>query len=200
MDGSAHGRRFVIEDAGFPNLLLSSLRACLVEGVATDLGASLLAQIEEHVRGDERPRNVMVWLGAGLDAADGRLSLDPPRRLQKTGALNLRWKPEQSRPIVEAILAVHRSLTEVTGGRLLPNPAWNLFENLVTLHPLGGCKMGVTPERGVVDHLGQVFGYPHLYVVGGSILPASVGRNPSYTIAALAERVAAHVSRFALQN
>ena len=95
--------------------------------------------------------------------------------------------------MVEAILAVHRSMTEATGGRLMPNPAWSLFKSLVTLHPLGGCKMGVTSETGVVDHLGQVFGYPNLYVVDGSILPTSVGRNPSHTIAALAERAAAHI-------
>jgi cholesterol oxidase len=64
----------------------------------------------------------------------------------------------------------------------------------VTLHPLGGCKMGTTPETGVVNHLGQVFGYPKLYVVDGAILPASIGRNPSHTIAALAERIAAHIN------
>ena len=75
MDGSSNGQRFVIEDDGFPNLLLNSLRACLDEGAGTDLGRSILEQIEEHVRGDERSRNVMVWLGAGMDAADGQLSL-----------------------------------------------------------------------------------------------------------------------------
>ena len=194
MDGGSNGQRFIVEDDGFPNLLLNSLRACLDDGVRADLGRSILEQIEEHVRGDERSRNVMVWLGAGMDAADGELLLEGAKRAQKTRALNLRWKPEQSRPMVEAILAVHRSMTEATGGRLMPNPAWSLFRNLVTLHPLGGCKMGVTSETGVVDHLGQVFGYPNLYVVDGSILPTSVGRNPSHTIAALAERAAAHIN------
>jgi cholesterol oxidase len=85
-------------------------------------------------------------------------------------------------------------MTEATGGHPLSNPAWSLFKSLVTLHPLGGCRIGVTPETGVVNHLGEVFGYPNLYVVDGSILPMSVGRNPSHTIAALAERIAAHVS------
>jgi len=90
-------------------------------------------------------------------------------------------------------VAVHRRLTEATGGRLLPNPAWSVLKSLVTLHPLGGCPIGVTPQTGVVDHLGLVFGYPNLYVVDGAILPSSIGRNPSHTIAALAERVASHV-------
>jgi len=39
-----------------------------------------------------------------------------------------------------------------------------------------------------------VFGYPGLHVVDGSIVPVPIGRNPSHTIAALAERIAAHVA------
>ena len=192
MDGSSSDQRFVIEDDGFPNALLNAFRACRDRGVATDVGRSVLRQIEEHLRGDEHSRNMMVWLGAGMDAADGRLSLRK-RFAQKPRALDLRWRPEQSRSVVESILALHERMTAATGGHLMPNPGWSLFRNLVTLHPLGGCAMGATSRTGVVDHLGQVFGYPNLHVVDGSILPSSVGRNPSHTIAALAERIASHV-------
>lgn len=45
-------------------------------------------------------------------------------------------------------------------------------------------------ENGVVDGNGEVYGYPGLYVVDASILPTSVGPNPSLTIAAMAERIA----------
>jgi cholesterol oxidase len=54
--------------------------------------------------------------------------------------------------------------------------------------------MGDSVDTGVVNHLGQVFGYPNLIVADGAIVPTSTGRNPSHTIAALAERVAAHIS------
>ena len=60
-----------------------------------------------------------------------------------------------------------------------------------TVHPLGGCSIGNTPEDGVTDHRGEVFGYPGLFVADGSLYPRSPGIAPSMTIAALAERQAA---------
>jgi choline dehydrogenase-like flavoprotein len=61
---------------------------------------------------------------------------------------------------------------------------------LVTPHPLGGCNMGSSPEQGVVNHFGEVFGYKNLYVADGAIVPKPLGVNPSRTIGALAERIA----------
>jgi len=54
--------------------------------------------------------------------------------------------------------------------------------------------MGTSPDNGVVDHLGRVLGYRNLIVADGAIVPTPTVRNPSHTIAALAERIAAHVS------
>jgi cholesterol oxidase len=190
----ATGQRFIIEDDGFPNVLLNALRACLESGAKSEAGRAVLGQLEAHVRGDERSRNLMVWLGAGMDAGDGELTLRRPLFTPWKRQLDLRWSPEQSRGVVEAILAVHKSLTDATGGRLNPSATWSVFRNLLTLHPLGGCAMGTTADTGVVDHLGRVFGYQNLYVVDGAILPTPAARNPSHTIAALAERIAAHVS------
>lgn len=58
----------------------------------------------------------------------------------------------------------------------------------VTAHILGGCPMGANSQEGVVDTSHQVFGYPRLYVVDASAIPANVGVNPSLTITAMAER------------
>ena len=57
-----------------------------------------------------------------------------------------------------------------------------------TAHILGGCQIGKDRDNGVFDTSNQVFGYPGLYVVDGSAIPANVGVNPSLTITALAER------------
>ena len=56
-----------------------------------------------------------------------------------------------------------------------------------TAHILGGATMGDSIESGVVDHNFEVFNYPGLYVIDGSIVPSNLGVNPSLTITALAE-------------
>jgi cholesterol oxidase len=78
-------------------------------------------------------------------------------------------------------------------------------DNLVTVHPLGGCVMADDASRGVVNHAGQVFDpagmgfdkgcsvHHGLYVADGSIIPNSLGVNPFITIAALAERIAEQI-------
>jgi choline dehydrogenase-like flavoprotein len=57
-------------------------------------------------------------------------------------------------------------------------------------HPLGGCRMATGPDLGVTNHAGAVFGYEGLYCIDGSVLPTSLGVNPSLTIAAVSERSA----------
>ena len=136
----------------------------------------------------------MVWLGAGVDAADGELRLDRKWLPPFNRTFDLEWRPDASRGVIEAIVAMHRRMSEATGGRPGSDLGWRLFRSLLTLHPLGGCRMAATPQAGVVDHRGQVFGYPNLFVVDGAIVPVAIGRNPSHTIAALAEHVAAHVA------
>ena len=56
-----------------------------------------------------------------------------------------------------------------------------------TAHILGGATMGDSVKSGVVDHNFEVFNYPGLYVIDGSIVPSNLGVNPSLTITALAE-------------
>jgi cholesterol oxidase len=55
----------------------------------------------------------------------------------------------------------------------------------VTAHPLGGATAGRA-----CDLFGRVLGYSGLFVVDGAFVPggSTAGVNPSFTIAALAER------------
>jgi cholesterol oxidase len=60
--------------------------------------------------------------------------------------------------------------------------------------------MGQDVSNGVVDSFGRVFRgktgnqvYDDLYVADGSIIPTSLGINPSLTITALAYRIAFYI-------
>ena len=57
-------------------------------------------------------------------------------------------------------------------------------------HPLGTCRIGVSPNNSVVDADGRVWGVRELYVADGSIVPTSLGINPQLTIMSLATRIA----------
>ncbi len=64
-------------------------------------------------------------------------------------------------------------------------------------HQVGSCRMADSPDHGVVDPLGEVFGHPGLFVTDGAAIPSSLAVNTSLTILANAERIAAHlVGRF----
>lgn len=66
----------------------------------------------------------------------------------------------------------------------------------MTAHVLGGCVMGGSVSDGVIDERHEVFGYPGLYVVDASAIPANVGVNPSLTITAMAERAMVRMPTF----
>ncbi len=82
---------------------------------------------------------------------------------------------------------VTRLVAKKTGGV----PVSSYFDSLLgiptTAHILGGCCMGQTIADGVVDENCEVFNYPGLYVVDGSVIPSNLGVNPSLTITAVAE-------------
>jgi cholesterol oxidase len=62
-----------------------------------------------------------------------------------------------------------------------------LFNYPATAHLMGGVPFGRDANEGVIDLNFEVFNYPGLYVIDGSVMPANPGVNPSLTITALAE-------------
>jgi len=68
----------------------------------------------------------------------------------------------------------------------LPLRSPNVYLN--STHPLGGCPMGPDPRDSVVDPFGRHHHITNLAIIDGSILPTSLGVNPSLTIYALAAR------------
>ena len=62
-----------------------------------------------------------------------------------------------------------------------------IFDIPSTAHILGGACMGSDVESGVIDENFEMFNYPGMYVIDGSVVPSNLGVNPSLTITALAE-------------
>ncbi len=86
-----------------------------------------------------------------------------------------------------------RAFARVSDGEPLNLLAESVGNLATTAHVLGGCAIALGPEQGVIDESHQVFGYPGLYVVDGSAIPANLGVNPSLSITAFAERAMARV-------
>ncbi len=110
--------------------------------------------------------------------------------LGRRGALVHRHEPAKGAAFQARTMAALHELAGVAGGRLIVPPAVFVKRLPITIHPLGGATLADSPESGVTDPTGEVFGYPGLYVADGSLLPAPTGVPPSMTIAAVAERVA----------
>jgi cholesterol oxidase len=53
--------------------------------------------------------------------------------------------------------------------------------------------MGESPDEGVIDPHGRVFGYENFYVADGSMIPVNLSVNPSLAITALSEWVMSHI-------
>ena len=89
--------------------------------------------------------------------------------------------------------AFAEKLAQIAGGTamsMLPEIVLNVPG---TAHCLGGCVIGDSRERGVVDARHRVFGYRNMYICDGSVVAANLGVNPSLTITALAERAMSFV-------
>lgn len=186
LDGTVEGQGVFIEDGGLPDLALGFIRDLAAEGAVNPRAKMLVESLRVMVRLNAFAQ-VMPWFAQARDAADGRLSL-------KAGSLHLDWDIEGSVKAIEAVIRTHEKLARSTGGMPLVPITWTLAKELITPHPLGGANMGATADNGVVDHKGEVFGYRNLYVADGAIVPEAIGLNPSKTIGALAERIAALIA------
>lgn len=61
-------------------------------------------------------------------------------------------------------------------------------------HHLGTTRMALRPDEGVVDPNCLVHGTENLYVAGSSVFPTGGAANPTFTIVAMAHRLADHLS------
>lgn len=128
------------------------------------------------------PERMTLLLAIGRDNANGVLSLG------KNG-IDIQWDyRHENRALILAMRSTMERIASAYGGHFEPLFTWNMAERITTVHPLGGCALSESADRGVVSPYGQVHGYPGLYVSDGSVVPTALGFHPAMTIAALAER------------
>ena len=187
LDGAFRGEPIFIEDGGLPDIGGAGLRSLSERDGVDPFERALIASVDLIFRLGVLG-GVMPWFAQSRDASDGELSL-------KAGKLFLAWDVTKSKGTIDAVVAMHQQMAVRTGGMPLTPLTWTKDRDLITPHPLGGCRMAADTTEGVVDHKGEVFGHRNLFVADGAIVPKAIGLNPSRTIAALAERIAGEIIR-----
>jgi len=124
----------------------------------------------------------LLYFGIGINPTQGKFIYD-----NSTDSVTLSWPQDnnQQKRITDALMYTGQKLDEVNGGYLSLLLAYpkSYLDNAV-YHPLGGAIMGKA-----CDYYGRVNNYKRLYVNDSALIPGSTaGANPSFTVAAIAER------------
>jgi choline dehydrogenase-like flavoprotein len=98
-----------------------------------------------------------------------------------SGASKL-YLPSTNKAVIDSAAQV-----EPVIGALKNEPARYKY---TSFHPQGTCRMGRDPETSVVNPYGETHDVKKLYVADASLLPTSIGYNPSETVYALASYIA----------
>lgn len=126
-----------------------------------------------------------------MQSVDNHTTLRQTRKLYWPFRRILASRPPAGQGRVPSYIPIANEVARELGQELDAVPQSTLVEVLlnrsVTAHILGGCAIAGNRDEGVIDASFQVFGYPGLYVMDGSVIGANLGANPSLTITALAE-------------
>jgi GMC oxidoreductase len=195
----------VLNNVNIGNLQTQNILAKLMDGfdlsTLSNLGSILsnmydIFSNKTNLTVEDRVSNMLVLFGMGRDNnATSKLILDNRNIIDLDSNYNLQ------QPIFDQIISGMKLFAQKLGKEgenSLIVPLWDTqSRRQISAHPLGGCPMGDDASNGVVDSLGRVFRgrngntkYDDLYVADGSIVPTSLGVNPSLTITALAYRIA----------
>jgi choline dehydrogenase-like flavoprotein len=129
--------------------------------------------LDETVDAHGIPRPVLHWRRSDLDRQTARVALE----------------------------VFGRALVESRSGRLRIEPHfldeadYPTNDEIAGRHHMGGTRMALRGEDGVVDRNLQVFDRPGLFVLGSSVFPSSGHANPTFTVLQLAMRLADHLRR-----
>lgn len=111
-------------------------------------------------------------ISIGRDQSEGILKVDPE------GQLHIHWHEDDA--YMERVRGALEGIASALDGDVTLGKRFSF-------HLLGGCGLGNSPDTGVVDGNGEVFGHPGLFVMDGATVPRCIGVNPALTISALSD-------------
>jgi cholesterol oxidase len=195
----------VLNNINIDNPQIQNILAKLIDGPNLSIFSSLASVVSSllnifsnktNLTPEERVSNMLVLFGIGRDDnTTSKLILSNRNKIDLDNNYDLH------QPIFDQIIDGMKLFAQKIGKEgenSLIIPLWDTQSRTqISAHPLGGCPMGDDASNGVVDSLGRVFRgkngnakYEGLYVADGSIIPTSLGVNPSLTITTLAFRIA----------
>ncbi len=162
------------------------------------------------------------WAGLLVLARDGG---DGEVRIGKRGETVLEyWTSPQSLAALEEGVAVAAEWLTKAGAEAVYGPNWDFRQRanrpppvwdghpvaaeksltsreafkVISAHQMGTCRMGDSPQSGVVDLTGRVFGLENVFVADASVFPSASGVNPLLTVCALAHFLAQQIKGLAV--
>lgn len=151
-----------------------------------------LTRVNVMVRGEQAPN------------PDSRVTLDTIQDQFGMPRASLNWRLGEQDKATVRVLAEVLSVElerlglgplEACGWLADSSTAWPVDDTvgnhaIAGYHHIGTTRMSESPRTGVVDRNCRVHGYSNLYVAGSSVFPTSGWANPTFTIVALAHRLA----------
>jgi choline dehydrogenase-like flavoprotein len=189
------GTRFTLQE-----ILLSQLTNFLYDDGRAPEG-------EPSWWGRQKKRSISTWnrhieiLAMVEDTNDGRFFAVPPNgggHVQPNGGpvgvglFNYELSEQSAQIRADADRAIAEICERKGLGRFLKLTETN---GVYAAHPLGGARMSDDVAFGVVDDACEVHNYEGLFCMDSSVIPTSLGVNPSLTISAVCERAAAKLVR-----
>jgi cholesterol oxidase len=161
---------------------------------------------ENYMTEAEQLEHTFFFNLMGRNQKSGTFTLDGSNKLQ----LNFQGGLHND-PVFGAMEEIAQAMATAMQGNYVRFPFWGkgklLTNNLdperkfVTVHPLGGCVMGVNSSNGVVNTDGRVYDtvagantvHENLFIADASVIPGPVAVNPTLTIVAMAQKIAAAI-------